>query len=93
MEPLRPAGVSSRLQDGVKIGAAIQGEQGAATEPRDLLFRPIPIRLRKAPVLTKRRHDPEAVALFGKWVPGVRTTFAAEQSAQADGGRAPGFSE
>jgi hypothetical protein len=23
-------------------------------------------------VLTKRRHDPKAVALFGKWVPGVR---------------------
>ena len=28
-------------------------------------------------VLTKRRQDPEAVAFFGRWVPGVRTKFTA----------------
>jgi hypothetical protein len=35
-------------------------------------------------VLSKQRHDPEAVALFGKWVPGVRRVLKAEQGAAAD---------
>jgi hypothetical protein len=41
-------------------------------------------------VLSKRRQDAEAVALFSKWVPGVRKAYTAAQAARAAGDRGPG---